>query len=1628
MRKVFAVLFLVYLIVVRVSAQSSYPIYVSPNLTPPYSLKLSDYSKFGSQQLVVNIAVNDLSVSNLPVKLHIRFETVGVTIENIPNLSTTPIYLDGGAASILFGDDLKDYFDINNLVFKGYSKEAYKRTGQLPEGFYKISVEVRHFQTNRLISNQGTASAWIAIGKPPLLKLPESNTEIGEFKGMPLVFSWYPINLGSPVSEGSVQYKFEMWELRVEGVSPYTVAATVPNFYEETTQNTMLSIIPASMLMTPGMKYAWRVTASDLSGFVPFEQDGHSEIRVFTYRSKCETAKNLKSKLRGTNGFFAWETARNHTSYNVELRKPETSWLSASETFDNKAEFFDLDYSTTYELRVQSVCDNDPSMVSDFTGWEKLKTPEKRTKPDSTSCPNCGCGDNAGAGTIENIELKRDLKAGDTLVNRFGTTRFILKSVEQTGDGVYKGQFYFWAEIWKLKFICDYWDLSANTDKVILNMDFLSVYNPQFLLDVDAATDYLNGLADALAVLTSSAKIKDTLGVNENVLSYYVSDNGELIAITVGGNGEYKEVVVKDDVDDVEETLIKGTNGEECVVTKNGEVMGPKEYKRTGGGNGRLIEKYIADNEKNNLTNDVQVNFSASQSQKYGFDAFSNEKETIKAKYPALGNGYIPAYKSVASFTMDKVVPNSTGNGITFRDQMGISAIKSGDELTIRGGADGTVTALYAYNAINDTTEKIAGKLNLMSFDEQAKKLYIVPVNGATLPNVTELQNLLNRIYAQAVTRWEVVKMDSIRVTFPNGGMTHGGSSAISVYNDDQKAVISKFKEIDNFESNAFYLFFVDNVKGKTGDVAGFMPLQRQAGFIYDSPNMFVIAHELAHGTFNLRHTFSPEELIATENTTQNLMDYKGGSDLWKHQWELIRDPENMLFAWAQDEREGEYVEEGPISEVARFINTIKCAKDKNLTSVVIHHAFNSYNVKVGDLLGKLNKYRSTNQTTVVSEEFKKAYLKVFIDGGLSSSATDLYFGYHNFQLTVNDYKRNPAQANKSEELIFSANGKPIIFSFPIGIDATIQKDVLDWLERECGITVGGKTFESIRFNVDTDNIKDLFSLSVCQLEQINKEDRKKLIEKTLENVENFFGLDKDTYQYLLSNLILSTPKPDVDDLIKYLSSIGGKLESTFLDLTTTAKEVYIYSLCELAKKSWGITQYLGDINSYYLGSLTLGSSYRQRFGICGTFNLQPGKYEFSYSGWVSDDGIFPSNEPNPQDVYELSAFDPVECNIISDNTKIESKQIMPAIVVKIYAINLHIANIDQLLSIPKMVILPTFSSAVFQGAKRLGQGTIILIKDITKTFAISTGNLLSKCGKLGYKIKLVGTEVALYTNLNIEIARFSNTGKLMANVYPYNKVGIRLLNFEDEIEYGINTSKTGKLELAKADDGVVFFRELFKGADWTKYVDDFFANAKVITSKNRILNKGLEKVYTQLSVEEITAIHHYTTGAYRDFNAALRAANGNISALDEFNRAFYEILQSGMQKMPNKFNGQLYRGTSLSEEALLKYKNAFQNKTGVTEYSYTSTSQGTDVYKKFQNLTKQEGDMPVLIFVNAKGKYGVDIDGISRYGKNFTELGGDLQSEVLYMSGAKFKVTEYVEDISTEGQKYVKMVWEEIP
>lgn len=107
-------------------------------------------------------------------------ESAGITIESIPTQAVRPMFLGGGEARVLTGDDFAEYLRLDNLNFKGFSKEAYIKNGQLPAGLWKFSVSVRHFYTNKTISNIGTVTAWITSYKPPVLTTPKDAQEINQ--------------------------------------------------------------------------------------------------------------------------------------------------------------------------------------------------------------------------------------------------------------------------------------------------------------------------------------------------------------------------------------------------------------------------------------------------------------------------------------------------------------------------------------------------------------------------------------------------------------------------------------------------------------------------------------------------------------------------------------------------------------------------------------------------------------------------------------------------------------------------------------------------------------------------------------------------------------------------------------------------------------------------------------------------------------------------------------------------------------------------------------------------------------------------------------------------------------------------------------------------------------------------------------------------------------------------------------------------------------------------------------------------------------------------------------------------------------------------------------------------------
>jgi hypothetical protein len=145
----------------------------------------------------------------------------------------------------------------------------------------------------------------------------------------------------------------------------------------------------------------------------------------------------------------------------------------------------------------------------------------------------------------------------------------------------------------------------------------------------------------------------------------------------------------------------------------------------------------------------------------------------------------------------------------------------------------------------------------------------------------------INRKYSKSVTQWDVKWKNAYKGTE------------------------------QDIEKQAVYVFLFEG-NHTTSALKGYMPFNKQFAFVFtqgitSDANAIAhnISHEIAHGTFNLRHTFSDKnQYIQSQGSTTNLMDYSTVStnNLNKYQWDLIHDPEKVLFSWLEDEGEAEHV------------------------------------------------------------------------------------------------------------------------------------------------------------------------------------------------------------------------------------------------------------------------------------------------------------------------------------------------------------------------------------------------------------------------------------------------------------------------------------------------------------------------------------------------------------------------------------------------------------------------------------------------------------------------------------------------------------------------------------------------
>ncbi|MBO7142869.1 MAG: hypothetical protein J6V76_07160 [Bacteroidales bacterium] len=856
-----------------------------------YSSKLSDfYTSSNAGMLTVIIRNQDYKEAQIPVQL---FMSITHSFDKQPYITTKNpnptriINLKSNDALVLTGKDLECLFNTAYLTYKGPN---------LKDGSNILKIYARDIRTGKVVSNTASLSLRSVTIQPPRLVSPD-NRLVYETDNQFMTFRWKGDDTYKAVTHNYV-YCLEIW--RQMSDNPYVDTIRTPEII--TADNLKTENYQLALPMYPmeiGGRYCWRVRAHDPSGRATFSQNGWSEVRSFTYKHLPVPVTGLTHTIKQTTrrATVTWDGTEGHTKYYIEYYNPQTQKTISNTTAEPRYELAaapDSEYKILFRVKAQ--CWGDDSRTSDWTRWDTISyAARKRVESEYE------CGHKFPRVEVTNLDLKTDFEEGDIVREANGSSEYEIINYASEPDGTLRGQFYLVMNAWGgAKIACEFWDTKINTDNVVITTRYRSIDLPGYVADPDEIQRYVKEIwLDANSVATSS-KIRDTIVIPEKFDYLYAADDGTLYAVVVNPDGTVTETEVRTNKS-TSQCLVTDGQGDSLVISKGGQPMGIQEYRATGG-NKALLKEY---HRKSDSLAQWQINFKKYDAQAYAFDRVGSGDHGIfdtDEYYPRSGS-YDFRYKSVECGKTDRVVVDfgsySEKDSVIFKDKYGVR-LKVVDQnvLAFTGVSRADTNYIYAYRG-----DKKIGKLFLNTYQRKTYKVVLVSVNGATLPSESIILDSLNKVYNQCAVSFEL-RTDTITI---NGlkSFSHGGSGILTVYNDDQKTVLTAYDKW--MQNNTYYLFFIDNVKDKKDGsgtlVSGYMPRGYNAGFIYEGGSERTIAHELGHGVAGLEHVFSDSK---ASGKTQNLMDYATGEQLWHFQWNQIQDPSRVWMKWNKDEGEGE--------------------------------------------------------------------------------------------------------------------------------------------------------------------------------------------------------------------------------------------------------------------------------------------------------------------------------------------------------------------------------------------------------------------------------------------------------------------------------------------------------------------------------------------------------------------------------------------------------------------------------------------------------------------------------------------------------------------------------------------------
>ncbi|MBC8054608.1 MAG: fibronectin type III domain-containing protein [Sphingobacteriaceae bacterium] len=900
------------------NAQQVYPVQANLRLTPPYSLYLSDYTAPGAQKLQLDLFLKDLTKNNYPFRLRVRIEGFGITISSKPDFSVTPLYLNSGEMRVIYGDELSIYLDPANLVFQGLDLNSFQAAGgKLPEGVYRITFEVQDFYNKKVVSNAGTTVLAAYLSYPPIINMPFNNTIVTALNPQNVLFQWTPRHTGSINAAYNVAYKFSLVELNPPNRDPNDAINTSVPLFQTFTDQTFLAYGAAEPQLTKGNNYAVRVQAVEATGRDIFVNNGYSEVVKFTYGTPCETPNYVFAEVAGSNSIkVSWGQLPNQVSFAIRYREANNASAAWFEQVTNETSYIisGLRSGRVYEYQVKAECSG---LYGDYTPVQTFQVPDE-----SMLQGDLVCGQTQSTSTLANDALNILTPGMFFMAGSFPVTVTEVSG----GNGVFSGTGTIGIPLLnKLNFLVTFSSISINADLKLINGK-VSVARQTLEQSQDQLVADLTITPDATGHAT--AIVKDNL---PNIINVTIPSPTVLPVYVPASNTITFEAIIEDGNDETNTPqtitiqlqegqppyVFQDKNGQTYEVAKDGTVTNRGKINASELTAGSTLTAKAISTEKG------KVIFSA-PGQKYGFDTFNS---TLKGNakynvhYTLANDGTADnriSWKSVEAGKGDQLVArlektdqsldpnklefrNGRGEPVDFKHDLG-SLTYTINIVGAPGGTEREIYAFYLTGSAKDAGINL-GKVNVSSFNPIAKKVVIVPVNGAGAGlSASSIQASLNEIYQQAVVSWDVRVADDfsdITLSSDNDGLDVGNSNELSAYTGEQKALTLSYKAGHSLENGTYYIFIVDRFSDAAQD--GYMVRGGQVGFVKAGSGVSrAIAHELGHGAFSLSHTW--EEIGGAKGATANLMDYDGGTELWYSQWKYLRNPDVIFRPFLSDD------------------------------------------------------------------------------------------------------------------------------------------------------------------------------------------------------------------------------------------------------------------------------------------------------------------------------------------------------------------------------------------------------------------------------------------------------------------------------------------------------------------------------------------------------------------------------------------------------------------------------------------------------------------------------------------------------------------------------------------------------